>query len=161
MRASKDVGWLVVASMLLACGSGDDTSGSAGGGTGTGTGAALGSGDGTCASPLVIEPGFDISIADTSLGTDDAAPSCIAEPGLPENAYALTLTEETTLTITGSDESGAGFGYEIREGGCQGVPHACEWKSNGVFDETVTLGAGTWTLIVERVPAGAFTIAVD
>lgn len=168
---------LVLCGLLAACGDDASTSnggageGGAGGngadggaptsgGGGESSGAAGGTGVGSCLTPVDIDLPFEEAAGSTARALDVTALDCSPETSLPEVVYRLDLAEDTALTITASDESGQGVGVEVLMDSCQGTSVACEWASNGNVDRSLTLPAGSWLFVVERNPAGNFSLAV-
>jgi hypothetical protein len=131
------------------------------GGNGAGSG---GSGNdtlsGACAAATMHEAPFSVTAsADTS--STDLALSCQADATAGQAAHAITLAQAAMVDITASDESGQGVGVEIRTPACAPASVACVWQSNGNVHQSVSLAAGTWVIVVQRKPAGKYSLSAS
>jgi hypothetical protein len=123
--------------------------------TGTSSNAA-----GSCVAPKAITLPFSETAGSTAVALDSTSVACGAPSSLSEAVYRLVLANDAAVKITASDQSGQGIGVQVRETSCTGTSVECGWQSNGIYDKTVPLPAGTWFVVVERSPAGPFTLAI-
>lgn len=119
------------------------------------------SGNGSCAAPEVITLPYSETAGSTAVALDTTSVACGAPASLSEAVYRLELANDTAVKVTANDESGQGIGVQVREDSCTGTSVECGWQSNGVYDKTLPLPAGTWLFVVERNPEGAFSFAVE
>lgn len=119
------------------------------------------SGNGSCAAPKTITLSFSETAGSTAVALDTTSVACGAPASLSEAVYRLELANDTAVKITANDKSGQGIGVQVREDSCTGTSVECGWQSNGVYDKTLPLPAGTWLFVVERNPEGAFSFAVE
>lgn len=119
------------------------------------------SGNGSCAAPKAITLPFSETAGSTAVALDTTSVACGAPASLSEAVYRLELANDTAVKVSANDKSGQGIGVQVREDSCTGTSVECGWQSNGVYDKTLPLPAGTWFFVVERNPEGAFTFAAS
>lgn len=144
--------------------SGDSPDGSAPaeGGTTTPDGGDAGGAVGSCLAPEDITLPFAIASGQASTASllDVTQLTCSNET-LPEAVFRLVLAQAKTVTATAGDASGQGVGIQVHKDTCTGTSVACDWKPNGSLSRSYSLPAGTWLFVLERKPAGPFTLRLE
>jgi hypothetical protein len=118
------------------------------------------SGNGSCVAPKTVTLPYSETAGSTAVALDTTSVACGAPASLSEAVYRLELANDTAVKVTANDKSGQGIGVQVREDSCTGTSVECGWQSNGIYDQTLPLPAGTWFFVVERSPEGAFSFAL-
>jgi hypothetical protein len=115
---------------------------------------------GTCEAAIVQTMPFSIE-GDTRdvFGIDEHDVGC-SDGDAPEMVFRIAIPDGRDIHVVANDASGQGIAVEVVSARCEGVVRGCASQTNGVVDEVMT-GTIDSVLLVERNPAGPFTLTVE